>query len=108
MLSSREQVVQHELSPEGEYRHRATKVGQRDESFGVQAKRRFCQMWHRAKKVVSDDNLLMNSFVKVTGRYQHHLRAALQGETQWQAEIEAACKSAQGRTAIGRLICHLF
>ena len=54
-------------------------------------------MWHRAGKVVSDENLLMSYFVKVTGRYKHHLQAALTGDTQWEAELEAAGKSATGK-----------
>ena len=77
ILSPQEKIIQHQLGIEESKSHRAVKERERDESFGFRAKAKFCQMWHKAGQIVSDEDNLMSYFVKVTGRDKASLRLSL-------------------------------
>ena len=54
-LSAEDQIVQAQVGLDENRAMRIVKAVERDESFGYQAKARFCEVWEEALKIVNDE-----------------------------------------------------
>ena len=68
LLNIEEKIVQAQLDFEGNRPYWKSKAPEKDQSWGFVAKARFCELWHKATKIVENEDVLMSYLVKTLGR----------------------------------------